>query len=377
MGLLNFFGLEKKNDLEGIMQAFDTLFLITITNSTGDIIFANDKFCETSKFNRTELIGKNHRIHNSGFHSDQFFKDLWDSLISGKNWSGEIRNRAKDGSFYWAFTTIFPTFNHELNEPQYIAIRYNINDKKNLEKTLDDLKSNLDKAMIERDINVQFLATLGHDLKTPLTVAKFSAQIIENKNSLLSAEKVKSLSSKIVGSINRVDALISEILDNAHLNKRQDTSLEFINFDMHAITTEIIENFITIHGSQFRLVAIGNLSGYWCLSGVKRILENLITNAIKYGDPNSLITISITDKETFLELCVHNTGNPISKSDQLIIFNYLQRTSYAKMSGHSGWGLGLTIVKGLTELHGGKVSIESSYDLGTTFKVVLPKDCRR
>lgn len=375
-GIFSFFDINANYELQTIIQAVNSASHITISNSRGDITYANDKFCEISKFNRAELIGQNHRIHKSGHHTDEFYKELWESISSGKVWSGEIKNRAKNGSFYWVLTTIFPITDHNKNEPQYIAIRFDITEKKELEERLYHFKDNLDKMIIEQEMNEEFLSTIGHDLKTPLTIAKFSAQIIEKKNSLLSSEKIKSLSAKIVNNINRVDELISEILDSIRLKNCKTLSLKVQSFDMLKLTNEMVENFVSIYGALFKLVAVGDLNGHWCLSSIKRILENLLTNAVKYSNPNSLITISLKEKDNQLILAIHNEGNPISESDQKIIFNYLQRTTYAQMSGQTGYGIGLTIVKGLTELHRGKISVTSTYESGTTFTVTLPKDCR-
>lgn len=121
-------------ELKDIKYALDQSAIVGITDHRGKIIFANDHFCKVSKYSQEELIGEDHRILNSGYHPKTFFKDMWATIGRGDIWRGEVCNRAKDGSLYWVQTTIVPFLDERGKPYQYISIRVDITEQRNIKK---------------------------------------------------------------------------------------------------------------------------------------------------------------------------------------------------------------------------------------------------
>lgn len=130
--------------------ALDEAAIVAITDQKGIIKHANDNFCKISKYSRKELIGQDHRIVNSGYHSKEFIRNLWTTIASGKIWKGELKNKAKDGTTYWVDTTIIPFLTEEGKPYQYVAIRADITERKQMNEKVLQLNNELEKRVEER-----------------------------------------------------------------------------------------------------------------------------------------------------------------------------------------------------------------------------------
>jgi signal transduction histidine kinase len=224
----------------------------------------------------------------------------------------------------------------------------------------------------ERQIREHFVSSLTHDLRTPLTAAKLNTALLARKLKHLEMEDKKPLY-KIVENIERAEQMIHNLLDAHRISAHRPLPLEPEETDLVTLANETLEHIKAVYGDRFRLEGPASINGHWDPAYLSRLIENLCTNAAKYGTPSQPITVTLKDLGQEIELRVHNTGNPIPPDEQKELFSLFRRGTVAQKSGTIGWGIGLTLVKGVAESHQGSVSVTSTSDEGTTFLVRLPK----
>ncbi|WNG35737.1 PAS domain S-box protein [Archangium violaceum] len=227
---------------------------------------------------------------------------------------------------------------------------------------------------MERDLREQFVSALSHDLRTPLTAAKMSAQLIPRQANL--PDKVYALAARVKLNIDRADQMITDLLDASRIRAGQGLPIVAAPCDLRQVVAGTLEDLATVHGERFSLRGEERLQGNWDADALRRLIENLCSNAIKYGDPTGRVTVTLREDGNQVELAVHNWGRTISPQEQEGLFQYFARTKSAEVSGKKGWGIGLTLVRGVAEAHGGSVHVESTQENGTTFWVRLPKDAK-
>jgi NO-binding membrane sensor protein with MHYT domain len=225
----------------------------------------------------------------------------------------------------------------------------------------------------ERLIRERFVSSLTHDLKTPLTAAKLNADLLARKLKHLEMADKKPLY-RIVENIERAEEMIHNLLDAQRISVHTPLPLQPKDMDLVTLTNETIRNVQAVFGDRFHLQGPPSLPGRWDPSYLKRLIENLCTNAAKYGAPGEPVTVTLEDRGQQAEIRVHNVGNPIPPEEQKNLFGLFHRGTTAQKSGTIGWGIGLTLVKGVAESHQGSVFVKSTAEEGTTFFVRLPKN---
>ncbi len=238
--------------------------------------------------------------------------------------------------------------------------------------SVDDLTEEMtiiDTLRQEQILRDKFISTLSHDLRTPLTASKMSAQIIARKTK---DNSVHTLTTRIVDSIDRADKLIQDLLDASRIRAGKMTLPECEEFDIVKLIQITLDDLTTIHGDRFIFSSPEKYTAHLYKEGMRRIVENLCSNAIKYGSSTESVRISLKAEGNKIHIAVANKGNPLIHIDKDKLFEPFEQVNPA--SGKTGWGIGLTIVKGIVEAHGGSVRVETEGQ--TIFTVTLPADAR-
>jgi PAS domain S-box-containing protein len=360
-----------------LRAALDEHAIVAITDPQGKITYVNDKFCAISKYTREELLGQDHSLINSAYHSKAFIRDLWTTIARGRVWHGEMKNEAKDGSFYWVDTTIVPFLDERGKPRQYVAIRTDITERKAAGETIRLLNTDLEQRVMDRTAQLEaanreleaFSYSVSHDLRAPLrAIDGFSQAVVEDFGPLMPPEGLRYLQT-IRSSAQKMGALVDDLLAFARLN-RQELSKRQID------TSELVRTTLNELGSpwpdrqvEIRIGELPASSGDPAL--LKQVWVNLLSNALKYSRKREKAEIEIgctmTDGAQTFFVRDNGTGFDMRYSDKL--FGVFQRLHRAE--DYEGTGVGLAIVQRVVHRHGGRVWAEAAVDRGATFYFTL------
>ena len=240
-----------------------------------------------------------------------------------------------------------------------------VNNKKKLESCIEQLKE-------EKAWREFFVSTITHDLVNPLSLISIALDSLKNK-AHKPAEVIR-ISQMMKESVKKAKQMTEDLLDVNRLEAGEWPSLQLQWCCIRKICEETVENLEKMYPQRMQVKIPPNaIEGQWDPLAINRIINNLVSNAIQYGNPETKVTIELSSDEFNIYLSVQNWGNPILEEDQSLIFN-----KYHRVSGHRsalqrrGWGIGLALVKGLSQAQGGNIKLTSSQDLGTSFVVSLP-----
>lgn len=211
-------------------------------------------------------------------------------------------------------------------------------------------------------------ASLSHDMRNPLSVVVSAAQLLTMAPH---SDKAPVFAQKILDNGRRLGAMIEELLEALSFSRGQKLPLALTRFDILELARKVCAEANDTHNAQCTLSGV-SVIGYWCENSLRRALENLITNAVKYGDGGG-ISVKIDETHERMILSVHNSGNAIPMEHRGRIFEYLRREGGGDQDG---WGIGLPFVQSVAESHGGSAALDSSPQTGTTFLIDVPVDCR-
>ncbi len=380
---------EALRELNDVRSALDEHAIVAITNPAGRIIYVNDKFCAISKYSRDELIGQDHRIINSGFHPKPFIRGLWKTIGSGRVWKGEIKNRAKDGTFYWVATTIVPYLGTDGKPVQYIAIRADITERKQAEEALQKAQnelrehaSNLEAAVAERTAQLvaankeleAFSYSVSHDLRAPLrAIDGFSKAVLEDYGSVVPEECRHDLQT-VRRSTQRMGRLIDDLLSFSRTGR---AALKKTTIKTAALVAGVLKDqkaFNKGRKIEFKIQDLPECLGDRAL--LEQVWVNLVSNALKYSAKRdvSIIEIGFTQHSGRNAFCVRDNGVGFDMAYAHKLFGVFQRLHRAE--DYEGTGVGLAIVHRIIHRHGGTIWAESAEDRGAAFYFTLGETCK-
>ena len=331
---------------QNLRKALDESSIVSIIDKNGKITYANDKFCEVSKYSKEELIGQRQDIlRSTKIHPPSFYADLWKVISSGKIWHGEICNKAKDGTLFWNDTTVIPFLDKDAKISEYVSIRNNITKQKELTQKL---------IHAERFGAIGELSSrMSHDIRNPLSIIQNEVELLKRRNVL--GEKQRT---RITSAISRITHQLDDVLDYL-----RDTPIVPSSFNLSELLTRVLKSLnipsgVKINTSGDEIFMLGDEHK------MNIVLINLIFNAIQAVEGKGVIDISLskTDLEIIIE--VIDSGEGITLRPLEKIFDPLIT------SKQKGTGLGLASVKNIVNQHDGTISVKNN---PTTFTIKIPQ----
>ncbi len=355
--------------LSAYKKAMDEHAIVSITDAHGKIEYVNAKFVEVSGFSKGELIGRSHKLINSGVHPKGFFKSLWDQVHRGESWHHEVCNRRKDGRLYWVNATVVPMMDEEGDVTSMISVRTDITGIKKAERALTAEK---ERAEVANQAKSDFLANMSHEIRTPMNAVIGMSHLARQASQ---DDQVVGYIDKIQHSAQNLLSIINDILDFSKIEAGR-LDVEKIPFRLDNVINHLAD-IASVKADEKRLPLLfdiddgipENLQGDPLRLG--QVLLNLVNNAIKFTDHGEVaVSARILDKDeesVQIRFSVRDTGIGLSQQQIDRLFQSFSQADTSITRQYGGTGLGLAISKQLVELMRGEVGVHSVEGEGSEF----------
>jgi PAS domain S-box-containing protein len=369
---------EQKRSREQIMLQSSALEAVSsgivITDIEGNIQWINPAFTRMTGYAPNEAIGRNIRILKSGEQSDEFYKRMWTTVTARRTWHGELINRRKDGTHFVEEMTITPLVQPDDGHiSNFIAVKQDITDRK---KADDELRQAHAEALEANRMKTQLLANVSHDLRTPLGgVIGYADMILNGVYGTLTPDQHKAMS-EIHDSANQLLVFINNLIGQAQIDtgKIMLRPVPFEPIELVEVVQATTAMLAKKRGLELSFTIDPDMQMeikedmYW----LRQLVLNLVSNGIKFTEKGSVTTRIYRYDQTHWAIRVADTGIGIPQEAQESIFEAFRQLDGSHTRKVSGSGLGLSIVKELTHLMGGRIELTSEVGKGSVFTIVLP-----
>ena len=367
--------------LEQLKNVLDESSLVALTDKYGTITYVNEMFCKISKYSQEDLIGKNHRILKSGHHPPEFYQGMWNVISQGKVWRGDIKNKAKDGTYYGVKTVIMPLFDNKGSISEYISVRTDITDHKKIQEQLQTSQKIIKHQLYElKEIDFQkdaFVSMIAHELRTPLSPIMMHCEILKNPDIIgkLNPDQLEAINA-IYRNSNRLEKIVRNLLDVEKLDMNK-MKFEQDEFRVEGLMIDIFKDFLSEANSK-RINLINSTKGSMTIKSdklkISQIIINLIQNAVDFVPQGTgRIEISAQRKGDDIVFCVQDNGLGIPEEKQKNLFKKFYQIDTSIRRKHEGTGLGLAVCKGIVDGIGGRIWVKSKENKGSSFFFSVPR----
>ncbi len=361
---------KSENERRKLSQAVEqSPVSVVITNPKGRIEYVNPHFSLVTGYTPEEAKGKNPRILKSGSQPAAFYKNLWDTILSGKEWKGDFENKRKNGEIYWESASISPIMDSEGDVANFVAIKEDITGRKKAEKELHEAKEQAEEATRAKS---DFLANMSHEIRTPMNAIMGMTHLALQTD--LSPKQQDYLKKTNVSATSLL-GLINDILDFSKIEAGK-MDMESVGFHLDDVLDNV-STLISIKAEEkgLGLVFITPESIPRFLEGdslrLGQILINLSNNAVKFTAKGKVTIetklIETTSEKFTLQFAVHDTGIGLTKEQIGKLFKSFSQADSSTTRKFGGTGLGLTISKRLVEMMDGEIWVESDPGKGSSF----------